>query len=136
MRILMTNDDGIESPGLHALALALHEREHEVLVVAPSRDMSGVGAAIGQIRGDQRIETIPASIPGAPEVTAYSLDGPPGLAVMAGCLGGIRGPARPRRDRRQRRPEPRPRLPALGHRGRRARRPRRSASPRSRRAST
>ncbi len=92
MRILMTNDDGIESPGLHALARALHERDHEVLVVAPSRDMSGVGAAIGQIRGDQRIETTPASIPGAPDVKAYSLDGPPGLAAMAGCLGAFGDP--------------------------------------------
>ena len=92
MRILVTNDDGIESPGLHALALALHEREHEVLVVAPSQDMSGVGAAIGRIRGDQRIEAVPASIPGAPDVTAFSLDGPPGLAVMAGCLGAFGEP--------------------------------------------
>ena len=58
MRILLTNDDGIESPGLHALAIALHERDHEVLVVAPT-DMSGVGAAIGRIRGDQRIEAVP-----------------------------------------------------------------------------
>ena len=92
MKILVSNDDGIESPGLHVLALALHEREHEVLVVAPNTDMSGVGAAIGRIRGDQRIDAVPASIPGAPDVTAYSLDGPPGLAVMAGCLGAFGGP--------------------------------------------
>ena len=92
MRILVTNDDGIESPGLHALALALHEREHTVLVVAPNQDMSGAGAAIGRIRGDQRIETVPASLPDAPAVTAYSLDGPPGLAVMAGCLGAFGDP--------------------------------------------
>ena len=32
MRVLLTNDDGIESPGLHALASALHEREYEVVV--------------------------------------------------------------------------------------------------------
>jgi 5'-nucleotidase len=84
--VLLTNDDGIESPGLHALAAALHALRHEVIVVAPQEDMSGVGAAIGRIRPDQRIDTRPASIPGAPDVTAYSLAGPPGLAVMAACV--------------------------------------------------
>jgi 5'-nucleotidase len=92
MRVLLTNDDGIGSPGLHALALALQERDYEVVVVAPSDDMSGVGAAIGRIRADQRIETTPASVPGAPDVRAYSLDGPPGLAVMAACLGAFGDP--------------------------------------------
>jgi 5'-nucleotidase len=92
MRILLTNDDGIDSAGLHALAIALHERDHEVIVVAPRDDMSGVGAAIGRIRADQRIETSPASVPGAPELSAYSLTGPPGLAVMAACLGAFGEP--------------------------------------------
>jgi 5'-nucleotidase len=92
VRILLTNDDGIESPGLHALAAALHEREHDVLVVAPREDMSGVGAAIGRIRADQRIDTSAASVPGAPDVAAYSLAGPPGLAVMAACLGAFGPP--------------------------------------------
>jgi 5'-nucleotidase len=87
VRIMVTNDDGIESPGIHALATALHDRDHDVTVVAPRDDMSGVGAAIGRIRADQRIETSPASIPGAPGIRAYSLVGPPGLAVMAACLG-------------------------------------------------
>jgi 5'-nucleotidase len=41
MKILVTNDDGILSPVLTALADALH-REHEVLVTAPSRDQSGM----------------------------------------------------------------------------------------------
>jgi 5'-nucleotidase len=92
MRILLTNDDGIESPGIHALAIALHERDHEVIVLAPREDMSGVGAAIGRIRADQRIETSPASIPGAPQLSAYSIAGPPGLAVMAACLGAFGDP--------------------------------------------
>jgi len=92
MRILLTNDDGIESPGLHALAIALQERGHEITVVAPREDMSGVGAAIGRIRADRRIETVPASVPGAPGLSAYSIAGPPGLAVMAACLGAFGDP--------------------------------------------
>jgi 5'-nucleotidase len=87
MRILVTNDDGIRSRGLHALAVALEERRHDVVVVAPRDDMSGVGAAIGRIRADQRIETSPSVIPEARSLRAHSIDGPPGLAVMAACLG-------------------------------------------------
>ncbi len=41
MKILVTNDDGILSPVLTALADALH-KEHEVLVTAPSKDQSGM----------------------------------------------------------------------------------------------
>ena len=41
MKILVTNDDGILSPVLTALADALH-KEHEVLVAAPSLDQSGM----------------------------------------------------------------------------------------------
>ena len=74
------------------LAIALSERNHDVTVIAPRDDMSGVGAAIGKIRSDQRVETSPESIPGAPEIAAYSLVGPPGLAVMAACLGAFGDP--------------------------------------------
>jgi 5'-nucleotidase len=92
MRILLTNDDGIRSPGLHALARALDGRGHDVLVVAPQDDMSGVGAAIGRIRADQRIETSAAVIPGGELIRAHDIAGPPGLAVMAACLGAFGDP--------------------------------------------
>lgn len=45
MRIVLTNDDGIESPGLVAAYDALR-RLGEVLVVAPDRDRSGVGRSL------------------------------------------------------------------------------------------
>src|SRR5690606_16078750 len=44
MKILVTNDDGILSPVLTALAQAL-SREHQILVVAPSTDQSGMSHA-------------------------------------------------------------------------------------------
>ncbi|HEX5097260.1 MAG TPA: 5'/3'-nucleotidase SurE, partial [Acidimicrobiia bacterium] len=47
MRILCTNDDGVESEGLHVLAAALADAGHDVVVVAPSSDRSGASAAIG-----------------------------------------------------------------------------------------
>ncbi len=47
MRVLVTNDDGVESPGIVALARSLHEAGHDVFVVAPASDLSGAGASIG-----------------------------------------------------------------------------------------
>ena len=44
MKILITNDDGIRSPVLTALADALH-REHTVFVAAPATDQSGMSQA-------------------------------------------------------------------------------------------
>ena len=41
----MTNDDGVESPGIHALAERLAELG-EVVVVAPAREVSGVSHAL------------------------------------------------------------------------------------------
>jgi 5'-nucleotidase len=44
-RILVTNDDGIASPGIHAVAAALRDLG-EVWVVAPDRERTAVGHAV------------------------------------------------------------------------------------------
>jgi len=89
MKVLVTNDDGIDSAGLHALVRALVEGGYEPLVVAPDRDMSGSGAAIGQIHVDEHIDAEKIELPGMPVVPAYAIDGPPGLCVLAARLGGF-----------------------------------------------
>ncbi len=48
-RALVTNDDGIDSPGLHALAAAAREAGLDVVVAAPSEQSSGAGAAPGRM---------------------------------------------------------------------------------------
>ena len=48
-RILITNDDGVSSQGLHAVAIALHNAGHDVLAVAPSGERSGWGAGVGTL---------------------------------------------------------------------------------------
>ena len=55
-RILVTNDDGVHSPGIHALATAL-ERLGEVVVVAPLTEASAIGHAL-TLRRPLRIETV------------------------------------------------------------------------------
>jgi 5'-nucleotidase len=92
MKVLVTNDDGVESPGLHALVRALVADGLDVVVAAPDRDMSGSGAAIGQFHVDQHIDAAPVDLPGLAGVPAYAVGGPPGLCVLAARLGGF-GPA-------------------------------------------
>ena len=45
MKILVSNDDGIDSPGISALVKSLQEIA-EVIVVAPQHEQSAVGHAI------------------------------------------------------------------------------------------
>ncbi len=92
MKLLVTNDDGISSPGLHALVRALVQDGRDVVVAAPDRDMSGSGAAIGRIHLDEHIDARHVELPGLAGVPAYAVDGPPGLCVLAARLGGFGGP--------------------------------------------
>jgi 5'-nucleotidase len=90
MRIVVTNDDGIESAGLRVLASVCVGLGHKVSVLAPSSDMSGAGAAIGRIHRDERVglRRLPFSVDDT-HVDAYALDGPPGLAALIACRGGL-----------------------------------------------
>ena len=45
-RILITNDDGIDAPGLEVLEAVARELADEVWVVAPDHDQSGISTAI------------------------------------------------------------------------------------------
>ncbi|GAB3872565.1 5'/3'-nucleotidase SurE [Dactylosporangium cerinum] len=57
MRILVTNDDGIDSPGLHALAAMAVRQGHDVVVAAPAREASGSGSSLTGVEADGRIAT-------------------------------------------------------------------------------
>lgn len=46
MRVLVSNDDGVDAPGIQALAAGLRAAGHEVLVVAPDRDRSGASNSL------------------------------------------------------------------------------------------
>ncbi len=46
MRVLVSNDDGVDAPGIRALAAGLREAGHEVMVVAPDRDRSGASNSL------------------------------------------------------------------------------------------
>lgn len=89
MRVLVTNDDGIGAPGLHALTVAMVESGFDVVAVAPLTDMSGSGASIGRLHFDEHVDIEVRELPGLPGVTAIGVDGPPALAVIVAHLGGL-----------------------------------------------
>jgi len=46
MRVLVSNDDGVDAPGIRILAEGLRHAGHEVYVVAPDRDRSGASNSL------------------------------------------------------------------------------------------
>lgn len=92
MRILVTNDDGIDSVGLHVLVRAMCDLrgDHEIVVVAPDTEYSGAGAALGALFQIQP-EIVRASIPDC-DAEAWTVNGPPGLCVMFSRLGAFGDP--------------------------------------------
>jgi 5'-nucleotidase len=87
VRILVTNDDGIDAVGLHVLARRLTDLG-DVVVAAPDREYSGASAAVGTLHLMQP-EVRRVDLPGLKE--AWSVTGPPALCVMFSRLG-IFGP--------------------------------------------
>lgn len=75
---MVTNDDGIETPGIIHLAAAMAELG-EVVVIAPNREFSGASASIGAIHlGTPTVER--RTFAGGLE--AWAVDGPPALGVF------------------------------------------------------
>ena len=79
MRILVSNDDGIYSDGIWALAVELSQIA-EVIIVAPDREQSAVGTAVS-LRKPLRVQEI---IPLHPGIKAYAVEGTPSDAVIVG----------------------------------------------------
>ena len=81
MRLLLTNDDGADSPGILLLADALRAAGHRVFMVAPSYNASGVSHAISFFKGAREFAEIGRD--------SYSLDGTPVDCVVVALRGGI-----------------------------------------------
>ena len=77
MRILVTNDDGIDAPGVWAVAEALTDLG-KVSVVAPDRDQSGVGTA-RTLLTILRVNEVESRLEG---VTAHTVSGTPSDCVI------------------------------------------------------
>jgi 5'-nucleotidase len=80
--ILITNDDGIQSPGLHAAAEAALPLG-EILVVASKGQWSGAGRSMPKAEG--RITPFPMDIDGQ-QIAAYQTDASPAMVVLYALL--------------------------------------------------
>lgn len=71
MRILLTNDDGINGAGLWAVANELKQRGHEVIIAAPFNQQSGMSHALSVLRKIEykRFDN--------PDCQAWTFDGTP-----------------------------------------------------------
>ncbi|MEM9164604.1 MAG: 5'/3'-nucleotidase SurE [Cyanobacteria bacterium P01_F01_bin.4] len=78
MQILISNDDGIFSRGIRALANALANAGHEVTVVCPDRERSATGHGL-TLHKPIRVEAVPSVF--EPTVQAWACSGTPADCV-------------------------------------------------------
>ncbi|MCI1945042.1 5'/3'-nucleotidase SurE [Clostridium luticellarii] len=79
MKLLLTNDDGVNAEGLHVLAKHF-ERDNEIIIAAPSMQRSGSGHSI------TTRESLVAEEVKIPDISskAYSINGTPADCVRVG----------------------------------------------------
>jgi 5'-nucleotidase len=81
MRILLTNDDGISSPGISLLSASLRAKGHRVFVAAPDGNRSGNSHAITFLSKPIKLAEI--------EKDTWSCSGTPADCIIVSLLGGI-----------------------------------------------
>ncbi|MCO1660407.1 5'/3'-nucleotidase SurE [Pseudonocardia humida] len=86
-RALITNDDGIGSPGLVALAAAAREAGLDVVVAAPDREYSGAAASITAVQEDGRTLVERVTLDELPDVEAYAVRAAPAHIVVLALHG-------------------------------------------------
>ncbi|MGY4645288.1 5'/3'-nucleotidase SurE [Cellulomonas sp. URHB0016] len=90
MRVLVTNDDGIDSPGLTVLARVALDAGHEVVVAAPARESSGASASLLGAEQDGKLLVEPKPSPGLPDgVLSFAVRAAPGLIAFVAAYGGF-----------------------------------------------
>jgi 5'-nucleotidase len=92
VRALVTNDDGIDSPGLHLLARLATEAGLDVVVAAPDREYSGSGAALtAEIRRGGRLAVQPRQVEGLAAERVLAVEASPAFIAFAGVRGAFGG---------------------------------------------
>src|ERR1035441_6498300 len=82
LRVVVTNDDGIDSAGLRLLAAAALRTGCKVLVAAPDHQASGSSAAMTAVRDDGRIVMERRKLAGLDTVPAYAVQAAPAFIAF------------------------------------------------------
>jgi 5'-nucleotidase len=84
-RALITNDDGVNAPGIRWLAKAALDAGFDVVVAAPDYEASGSSAALTAVYKDRRLAVTRTELSGLP-VDAYGVQASPGYIVMLAVI--------------------------------------------------
>lgn len=92
MRALVTNDDGIDSPGLAVLAQVALDAGFEVVVAAPTREYSGASAALLGLENGGALRYEERAAPGVPDgVRCFAVHATPALITFLAAQEGFAG---------------------------------------------
>jgi 5'-nucleotidase len=92
VRALVTNDDGIDSEGLHWLAATVRDYGLDLVVAAPIRESSGQGAGIGGREEGGRIIVQERHLPDLRGVPTYAVAASPALITLIATHGAFGPP--------------------------------------------
>ena len=90
--VLVTNDDGIDSPGIRALAGLAVDLGLDVIVAAPAWNSSGASASLTGVSEDGRLLFDETALDGLPGVRALGVHAAPALITRVGIRGGFGPP--------------------------------------------
>jgi 5'-nucleotidase len=91
MRVLVTNDDGVDAPGVVALARAARDAGYDVVVAAPAEQSSGASAAITADQRDGNTPVRRVELDGL-DVPAFAVHAQPAHIVLAAVRGWLDPP--------------------------------------------
>lgn len=86
---LVTNDDGIDSPGLYALVRCAQEAGWATTIAAPATEASGTSAGLSAAREDRQVVVEERALAEVSEVPAFAVAAHPGLIALIACHGGF-----------------------------------------------
>ena len=92
--ILITNDDGIEAPGIIALVQGLHDAGYRVVVCAPDRERSASSMHLTlhremEVRRRDGLLSIYRKNEGGEEIDLFDISGYPADSVLVALSGGL-----------------------------------------------
>ena len=87
MRALITNDDGVTSAGIRALAAVAIEAGLETTIAAPSWDSSGAAASLTAVERDGRFLIDERHVDELPTVQVFAAEAAPAFIVRAALTG-------------------------------------------------
>lgn len=92
LRVLITNDDGIDSPGLHRLARLALDAGMSVVVAAPLSDSSGASASITASEAGGRFIVEERSMPDLPGAQVFGVGALPAFIALTAIRGAFGDP--------------------------------------------